>query len=249
MRSWVGLLGIAAGYAMLQGLVAVLPPNALPPEADLRLNVPILLVMLAAATLAGVFFGCAPAWYASRLDPAEVLKEGGRSGTGAGRHRLRRLLVIAEFALALPLLAGAGLVTHSLWNLTHVDLGVRTDHILGFYIDSVPLLKDDPNQAKVNSYYRRMLASIEAVPGVSQASAMNYLPLDIFHTEAPFTIVGQAGYANPSLRPNTDLQMVTPYYFETFGIRIIKGRGFTDHDNESSIKVAMVNETFCRADF
>ena len=74
---------------------------------------------------------------------------------------------------------------------------------------------------------------------------MNYLPLDIFHTEALFTIVGQAeSYANLPLRPNTDLQMVTPDYFETFGIRIIKGRGFTDHDNESSIKVAMVNETF-----
>ncbi len=96
-----------------------------PPEADLRLNLPVLLVTLAAATVAGVLFGCAPAWHASRLDPAEGLKEDGRSGTGAGRHRLRRFLVIAEFALALPLLGGAGLVIHSLWNLTHVDLGVR----------------------------------------------------------------------------------------------------------------------------
>ena len=136
-----GLLGVAAGYAMLRGLVAVMPPDALPAEADLRLNVPILLFMLAAATLAGVLFGCAPAWYASRLDPAGVLKEGGRSGIGVGRHRLRRVLVIAEFALALPLLAGAGLAIHSFWNLTHVDLGVRTDHILGFYLDSVPLVE------------------------------------------------------------------------------------------------------------
>ncbi len=239
-----GILGIAAGYGTLQGLVAVLPSNTLPPEADLRLNVQVLLVMLAAATLAGVFFGCAPAWYASRLDPAGVLKEGGRSGTAAGRHRLRRLLVIAEFALALPLLGGAGMVIHSLWNLKHVDLGVRTDRILGFYLDSVPLLKNDPNQAKVNSYYRQILASIQAVPGVFQVSAMNYLPLDIFHTEMPFTIAGQPEHANPSLRPNADLQMVTPGYHETFGIRITKGRGFTDHDDASSVNVAMVNEAF-----
>ena len=75
---------------MLRGLIAVMPPHTLPAEADLRLNVPILLIMLAATTLAGVLFGCAPAWYASRLDPAGVLKEGGRSGIGVGRHRLRR---------------------------------------------------------------------------------------------------------------------------------------------------------------
>jgi putative ABC transport system permease protein len=238
-----GLLGLAAGGAMLRGLVAVMPTDALPAEADLRLNVPILLVMLAASTLAGVLFGGAPAWYASRLDPAGVLKEGGRSGTGAGRHQLRRVLVVAEFALALPLLAGAGLAIHSLWNLTHVDLGVRTDHILGFYLDSVPLEKD-PNQANVNAYYRRILASIEAVPGVSRACAMTFLPLDIFHFEVPFGIAGMPGYADPSQRPNADLQTVTPDYFETFGIRIVKGRAFTDHDNASTIRVALVNEAF-----
>ena len=240
-----GLLGVAAGFAMLRGLVAALPPDALPAEADPRLNVPILLMMLAATTLAGMLFGCAPAWYASRLDPAGVLKEGGRAGTGAGRHRLRRFLVIAEFALALPLLAGAGLAIHSLWNLTHVDLGVRTDHILGFYLDSVHIEKDNPNQTEVNAYYRRILASIAAVPGVSYVSAMAYLPLDIFPPfEMPFAIAGQPEYANPSLRPNVDLQPVTPDYFETFGIRIVKGRAFTDRDDPSSIKVAMVNETF-----
>jgi putative ABC transport system permease protein len=229
-----GLLGIAAGYAMLRALIAVMPPHALPAEADLRLNVPILLVMLAAATLAGVLFGCVPAWYASRLDPAGALKEGGRSGTGLGRHRLRRFLVIAEFALALPLLAGAGLAIHSFWNLTHVDLGVRTDHILGFYLDSVPLVKDNPNQIKVNSYYRQILASIKAVPGVSHVSAMTYLPLDSLYAETQFSIAGQPEYANPSLRPIADFQTVTPDYFQTFGIRIIKGRAFTDHDDASS---------------
>jgi putative ABC transport system permease protein len=238
-----GILGITAGYAMLQGLIAVMPMNALPAEADLRLNVPILLVMLAATTLAGLLFGCAPAWYASRLDPAEVLKEGGRSGVGVGRRRLRRTLVITEFALALPLLTGAGLAIHSFWNLTHVDLGVRTDHILGFYLDSVSLMKD-PNQVNTNSYYRRILASIETVPGVSHLCAISYLPLDSLHAETPFSIAGKPVFANPSLRPNADLETVTPNCFQTFGIRVVRGRGFTDADNASSFRVAMVNETF-----
>ncbi len=105
-------------------------------------------------------------------------------------------------------------------------------------------MKDDPNQAKVNSYYRRILAGIRAVPGVSLVAALSYLPLDNLHAETPFTIAGKPDYANPSLRPNADLEMVTPGYFQTFGIRIVKGRGFTDHDDASSIKVAMVNETF-----
>ena len=230
---------------MLRGLVAVIPPDSLPAEADLRLNLPILLIMLAAATLAGVVFGCAPAWYASRLDPAGVLKEGGRAGIGVGSHRLRRMLIVGEFGLSLALLAGAGLSIHSFWNLTHIDLGVRTDHILGFYVDSVPLLKD-PKTAKTSAYYRRILASIQAVPGVSHACAMSYLPLDSLHAEMPFAIAGKAEYANPSLRPNADLETVTPDYFRTFGIRIVRGRAFTDADNERSVRVAMVNETFAK---
>lgn len=240
-----GVAGIVAGYAMLRGLVAVIPPDSLPAEADLRLNVPILLVMLAAATLAGVVFGCAPAWYASRVDPAEVLKEGGRAGIGVGRHRLRRMLIVGEFALSLALLAGAGLSIHSFWNLTHIELGVRTDHILGFYLDSVPLLKD-PNTAKTSAYYRHILASIQALPGVSDACAMSYVPLDSLHAEMPFAIAGKAEYANPSLRPNADLETVTPDYFRTFGIRVVRGRAFTDADNERSVRVAMVNETFAK---
>lgn len=237
------VVGIGAGFAMLRGLTAVLPSGMLPAEADLRLSLPVLLVMLAAATLAGVLFGCAPAWYASRVDPSEVLKEGGRAGTGAGSHRLRRILVVGEFALSLALLAGAGLSIHSFWNLLHVDLGVRTDHILGFYLDSLPLLKD-PNVNKTSAYYRRVIASIEGVPGVSHVAAMSYLPLDSLYFAMPFAIAGQATNTNLALRPNADIAMVTPHYFQTFGIRIVKGRGFTDADNASGPRVAMVNETF-----
>lgn len=238
-----GLLGLAVGYAMLRGLVATLPLDTLPAEANLSLNVPVLLFMLAVTTIAGVLFGCAPAWHASRVDPAEVLKEGGHSGTNVGRRRLRRALVVAEFALALPLLTGAGLTIHSFWNLTHVDLGVHTDHLLVFYLEPPSLLK---NPAQIDPYYHRILASINAVPGVSNAAAMTYLPLGGVHYEMPFTIAGRPAYANPSLRPSADLQEVTPDYFRTFGIRIVEGRAFTDADNRSSFRVAMVNDTFAR---
>jgi len=106
-----GVTGIGIGLLALRGLQFIMPRGTLPSEADLTLNLPILLFSLVASTLSGLLFGCAPAWYATRVDPAEALKEGGRSGTGAGRQRIRRLLVISEFALALALLTGAGLFT------------------------------------------------------------------------------------------------------------------------------------------
>ena len=151
--------------------------------------------------------------------------------------------MIAEFALAVPLLTAAGMTIHSFWNLTHVDLGVRTDHVFGFYVDSVPLIRS-PTRSGTNAYYRQLLAGIAAVPGVSHAAAMTYLPLDFLHAETTFRLAGQPNYANPAMRPTADFETVTPDYFATFGIRIVTGRAFTDHDDVSSPKVAMINEAF-----
>ena len=237
-----GALGVAAGYGMLQGFIAAMPPGTLPNEATLQLNIPILLFTLLLTTLAGLLAGCAPAWYASRVDPAETLKEGGRTGTTAGKHRLRRILVIGEFTLALALLAGAGLAIHSFWNLSRVDLGVRTDHILTFFLPVPDDRSKDP--AQISAYYRDMLAHIDAVPGVENATAMTGMPLYGAGFGMPFTIVGGPTYANPSQRPSAGFGMVTPDYFSTFGIQLLKGRSFTEQDTAASVKVAMVNQTF-----
>jgi putative ABC transport system permease protein len=237
-----GLLGVGAGYAMLKGLIAVMPEGTLPTEADLRLNLPILLFTLTATTLAGLMFGCIPAWYATRTDPAEALKEGGRSGTSASRHRLRRALVVGEFTLALALLAGAGLAIHSFLNLQRVDLGIRTDHVLSFFLPVPDSRSKDPEQ--IVAYYRRILSSIQAVPGVTAVSAETGLPLDGSGFGMPFALADKPNYADPSQRPNTSFGMVTPDYFKTFGIRLVKGRTFNDQDTASSVKVAVVNEEF-----
>lgn len=239
-----GALGIGVGYAMLRGLIAVMPQGTLSSEADLSLNIPILLFTLGATTLAGLLFGCVPAWYASRVDPAESLKEGGRSGSGVARNRLRRALVIGEFALALALLAGAGLAIHSFWNLSRVDLGVRIDHILTFFLPVPDSRPKDPT--KITAYYRQMLASIDGVPGVESASAQTGLPLRGMGFGMPFTIAVGQTYSDPSQRPLTRFGMVTPDYFQTFGVQMVKGRTFTDQDTAASMKVAVVNEEFVR---
>jgi putative ABC transport system permease protein len=237
-----GILGVGVGYAMLRALVAIMPRGTLPTEADLQLNIPILLFTLAATTFAGLLFGSAPAWYASRIDPGETLKEGGRSGVGAGRHRLRQSLVIGEFALALTLLTGAGLAIHSFLNLLRVDLGLRTDHVLTFFLPVPDSRPKDP--ARIVAYYQQILFRINAVPGVSSASAMTGLPLFGSGFGMPFTVVGKPAFSDPSMRPNTGFGMVTPSFFQTFGVRLVKGRAFSDQDNSSSVKVAVVNEEF-----
>lgn len=239
-----GALGVGVGYAMLHAFMGAMPEGTLPSEADLSLNLPVLLFTLGATTLAGLLFGCVPAWHASRVDPAETLKEGGRSGTGTGRKRLRQALVIGEFTLALSLLAGAGLAIHSFLNLTRVDLGVRTDHVLTFYLPIPDTRSKDP--VLIAAHYRQLLASINAVPGVVSSSAETGTPLEGAGFGMPFTLAGKPAYADPSMRPSTRFGMVTPDYFKTFGIHIISGRPFTDDDTATSMKVAMVNEEFVR---
>jgi predicted permease len=239
-----GALGVGVGYGMLRGLIAVMPPNTLPSEAQLTLDFPVLAFTLGATTLAGMLFGCIPAWAASRADPAEAMKEGGRSGAGVARKRLRQTLVVGEFALALALLAGAGLTIHSFWNLTQVDLGVQIDHALTFRLEQPDSRSKDP--ATIVAYYHRMLAGIEAVPGVKAASVATGIPLQGTGFGMPFSIVGGPTYADPSQRPVAGFGMVSPEYFKTYGIRVLRGRAFTDDDTTASPKVAMVNEEFVK---
>jgi predicted permease len=237
-----GGLGVGLGWALLRGIQAIMPPNTLPSEADLTLNLPVLLFTLAASTLSGLLFGCAPAWFATRVDPAEALKEGGRSGTGAGRQHLRRLLVVGEFALALALLTGAGLAIHSFWNLTRVDLGVSTTNIQTFFLPVPDSRPKDP--AMINAYYERMITNIKAVPGVLDAAVSVGLPLEGANIGMPFTIAGQPDFSDPSQRPGAAFDMITPDYFKTYSIPVLRGRAFTDRDNAASVHVAMVNKKF-----
>ncbi|MGB6691367.1 MAG: ABC transporter permease, partial [Terracidiphilus sp.] len=239
-----GLAGVGLGYAMLRGFVALLPPDTIPSEAELTLNVPVLLVTVATVTLAGLLFGCAPAWFASRLDPAETLKEGGRSGSSRVRNRLRQALVVGEFSLALALLAGAGLAMHSFWNLAHVDLGVQTDHILTFSLPMNKGMNFSPSQ--ILAYYQQIVRNVQSATGVESAAASTGLPLAGAYFDRRFTIAGQPTSSNRSEWPDALLQMVTPDYFKTYGIRLLKGRAFTDADNASTLHVAMVNEQFAR---
>lgn len=236
-----GTLGIALGWGILKAMIALMPKNTLPSEADVTLNLPVLAFTLGATLLAGVLFGCAPAWQATRLDLVEPLKESGRSMGGGGRHRLRRALVVVEFALALALLTGAGLAIHSFWNQTQADMGFRGDHVLTFNLPLPGERFKDP--AKINGFYRQLLENIEALPGVRRAMAGTGMPLDGTYFGMPFSIAGKPD-ADLSARPGAGFQMVTAGYYQTFGIKLVRGRAINEQDVAGSMRVAMVNENF-----
>jgi len=238
-----GVLGCGLGVVVLRGLVAVIPEGTLPAEASLQLDLPVLAVTLAATMLCGLLFGCAPAWYASRVDPGEALKDGGRTGGGGSHNRVRRILVVGEFAMALALLTGAGLAMHSFWNLTRVDLGLRTDHLLSFNLDQADGRFKNPSQ--IDTYYRQILNRIQAIPGVSAVAAVTGTPLLGTSDGMPFSVVG-GPVIDFAQRPSSPFQSVTPDYFKTFGIRVVRGRTFSDQDSATSVRVAMVNEEFVR---
>ena len=237
-----GVLGIVVGYGMLQALVALTPPNTLPSEADFRLNVPVLAFTVLMTSLAGLLFGCVPAWFASRANAGVALREGPRSGTSAGRRRLQQVLVTGEVALALTLLAGAGLAIHSFWNLLQVNLGVRTDHLRTFR-NSLPASRPR-NPEWLAAYYRHLLARMEAVPEVS-AAVTTGIPMEGPGLGSiPFSTESEASAVDPSQRMSARLGAVTPGFFHTFGVQVKRGRPFNESDTRASIKVAAVNEEF-----
>ncbi|HET6890399.1 MAG TPA: ABC transporter permease [Pyrinomonadaceae bacterium] len=238
-----GALGIVLAGIIIDAMTAVMPAvgTMLPSEADIRISIPVLFFTIGTTALAGLLFGSAPAWQATRLDLNEVLKLGGRTGAGGARRNARRALVIAEFSLALTLLASGALALRSFWNLTRVDLGIRTDNLLGFQL-TPPESRLKGNE-QITSYYRQMLERIEAVPGVRKAAALAGIPLGGPGFGMPFSIVGQP-VVNPSERPGAGFQMVTPGYDEALGIRVTKGRSIDERDTATSQRVAMVNEYF-----
>jgi putative ABC transport system permease protein len=237
-----GVAGVALGWAILKALVALMPDQTLPSEADVTLNLPVLLFTLGATLIAGLLAGCAPGFQAARLDLNETLKQSGRS-VSSGRHLLRRVLVVGEFSLALTLLAGAGLAIHSFWNITQLDLGIRADHILTFFLPVPQGRLTTPDQ--IRNFYSQMLANIEAVPGVSHAAITTGLPVQGTGFGMQFHLDGKP-FANPADRPGAGFQMVTPGYFDTFGIRVVRGRRFDARDIAGAPRVAMVDENFAR---
>jgi putative ABC transport system permease protein len=236
-----GVLGIAFASGWLKIVMALMPPDMLPTEAHVRLNLPVLLFTLAACGAVGILCGAAPAWQAGRTNVNESLKDTARSVSGTG-HRFRRALVVVEFALAITLLTGGALAMQTLFGLVTRDLGFRKDHLLTF---TLPIVDDRfSGSEQITDFYRRILQPLQTLPAIAAASVSVDIPLQS-GIRIPFSIVGKPE-AEASQQPFAGFNMVTPSYFEAFGIPIVRGRGFTDRDRAGAVRVAIINETMAR---
>jgi putative ABC transport system permease protein len=239
-----GALGVFLASAIIDAITFVMPPvgTMIPSEANIRISIPVLLFTIGVTTLAGLLFGTAPAWQATRVDLNDVLKLGGRTGGSGGRRNALRVLVVAEFALALTLLTTGGLALRGFWNLTRIDLGIQTDNVLTFRLPVPARRLNGADQ--IRSYYGQMLEKIQALPGVTKAAVTTGTPGLGTGLGTHFNIVGQT--PDPSVRTITGVQMVTPEYVDTLGIRVVSGRNINASDTSTSVRVATVNEYFVK---
>jgi len=234
-----GAVGVVLGWAMMKIAMTQLPDFGLESEALVALNLPVLVFALATTLVAGVISGCVPAWQAAKLNLSETLKQGSRSVSGGRRKHTQAILVMAEFALALTLLAGAAMALHSFWNLTHIDLGVRTDHILTGNLQ--PPKTDLRHSDQIIAEAQNLLAKINSQPGVKSVALASNMPLH-GHDSYPFSIAGET--VSEKNQPVADLEIMTPSYFDAFGVQLIKGRLLDDSDRTASPQVVMVSQSF-----
>jgi putative ABC transport system permease protein len=236
-----GVLGIGLAYGGVQGLIAISPANT-PRINEVTVDGAVLGFTLLVSLLTGLIFGLAPALQASRPDVAETLKEGGRSGGGGvGRHRVRSGLVIAEVSLALVLLVGAGLMLKSFLRVLDADPGFHSENVLTMTV-ALPQMKY-PDAEKRRAFYRQALEKVRVLPGVEAAAIT--LPL-LGGWQTSFAIEGEPP-PPPGQAPSTDITRVSPDYFRAMGVRLIKGRHFTEQDQDGQQPVCIVDEKMVQA--
>src|SRR3954467_213528 len=220
-----GAAGLLAALWGVDAINAVMPANLLP-VPDVRIDATVLLFALVLTIATGLLFGIAPAWHAAKTDLNEVLKQVTRSSSAA-RPRLRNSLAAAELALATILLIGAGLLSQSLLRLQHVSLGFEPDRLLTFQV-SLPRTKY-PGE-KSAAFYRTLLESLRATPGVRAAAASSGIPFgNGAYTQTPIATSGPSPLPADSAIP-TDWRVVTPGFFQTMNTPLLRGRDFTDAD-------------------
>jgi putative ABC transport system permease protein len=236
--------GCLFAYFGIKGLVAIIPRGPIPEETVIGLNPVVLLFALAIAVLTTVICGLAPALHAVRGNLQLSMTNSGKGAGGGFRHgKLRAGLVIAEVALSIVLLTGAGLLMRSFFTLTHVDLGFNPERIL--YTRIVPAVDDRYDTAvKKKLFFEQILERVKAVPGVINATVSLSMP-PIGGAGSYITIPGKTH----SERWESMVDLCSEGYFQTLGLQLLRGRLLSETDIDSARHVAVVNQAFVRAYF
>ncbi len=224
--------GIVFGALSLRILVALLPQELLPFFVKIELDNRVLIFTLLVSVLTALVVGLIPALRTASVDLDQSLKEGGKSGTGAGMQRVRGLLVVTEIALAVVLLAGAGLMLRSFTRLQNTSPGFTAENVLHLEINPTYYRKEDYRVEFMSRRYQQLLQQVATVPGVVAVAANSDLP---FVGQKPwyrgvFSIQGQS-VEEQKQNPLVNYQAVSPDYFRVMQIPLLRGRVFTDRDN------------------
>ncbi|HEY2380934.1 MAG TPA: ABC transporter permease [Terriglobia bacterium] len=242
-----GIIGVAFASWATQAAIAVLPA-ALPSLSNVQLNNRVLLFTFAVSAAAGVLFGFLPALKAVEFGLHETLKQSGR-GTVKGRHRSQRVLIVAEIALTLVLLVGAGLMIRSLEKVWNVNPGLNPDGLLTFYTGISKERASTPEKAR--AAFRELQERLAAVPGVQSVSIqIGGLPF----LSSNGTSIAFRSENEPKAARQGDMHIARFYavgadHFKTMGIRVLRGRGFTAQDTEKSTPVTVIDEELAHTVF
>ncbi len=219
--------------------LGLLGPEQLPRLQAINIDARILLFTLGLTVLTGVLFGLAPTLQAGQINLNELLKEGGRSGAGTRERRLRDVLVVAEVALALVLLVGAGLLVRSFWKLQQVDPGFNADGVL-----TASLLlpnaryKDAPS---IIAFHDKLLVQLAGLPGVQSVGLGSDLPWTGYDENAGFSLEGKTFSDNDG--PSARYHLASADYFRSIGVPLIEGRFFNHTDRQGAPRVVLINRS------
>ena len=241
-----GGLGLLLAVWGVESLIR-LQPEGIPRLGDVSVETIVILFTLAVSVVTGIVFGLVPAFQSTRTGLAHSLKEGGRGAlTSRGGSRIRGALVIAEMAIAVMLLAGAGLLVRSFTKLAAVDPGFRVAQALTFEL-SLPEARY-PGEAQQVSFYEQLMQRLGAIPGVRHAGAALALPLTGTSIVLSFEVAGRPSVP-ASQQPAMQVRVATPGYFRTIGIPLKHGRLFDDRDREGAPQVVLLTESAVRQYF
>ena len=231
-----GALGMLVA-TWIQALLISFAPENLPRLADVTLDWRIALFAFAATIVVGILFGLTPAMQSSRPELNADLKEGGRGGTS--RTGLRNVMVVAQVALALVLLIGAGLMLTSFSRLRNVDPGFRTTELVTVEL-MLPLARFDETAQR--NFYMAVHERLRANPLTANSAMLFPFPFGGGNAQASLTVIGQPEKP-PEQRTSADLYSVSPGYLQTVGLRLLKGRDFTESDGQKSTPVVLISES------
>ncbi len=238
-----GVLGVLLAV-WSKDLLVTLVAEVLPRADEIKLDAQVLTFALGLSLLTGLLFGLVPAWQSSRPNLNETLKLGAPGGGGSSRGRARSLLVVSEIALALLLLAGAGLLLRSFHRLSQVDPGFNPAQVLTADM-SLPFARYNTD-AKRAAFYQELVPRLAALPGVEAAGIVSDLPLSGMNADSSYTHDAIPPEQQRRSPPSADYRHCSPQYFSAIGIPLLRGRAFAEHDTPGAQPVAIVNETLAR---